>query len=493
MLSYVTVSDAIKRIEDGEIVLPEIQRKYVWKRSAVVAFMDSLYQKFPMGAVLLFWKTEQHNCNVKAIEGSSLQKKESPIKLLDGQQRLTSIYRTLCINVPEDQQINVYFNVDKEIFSYKKPPKMYFYVNIRDIVNSEHLVSFITPHLMSKPTGTKYYERLHKLKQILNYVFPVETLENDDYSIALKMYERVNSGVTLKNLELTLGKLAFNAPALINTKFEQTIEKFKKINFNLEYEFLVRLLVVCKTNNLGKNSHYTFFEDTKDLNTVWEAVDSALSKAINALKDHGNLDRNDYLKNNSVFIMLVYLFYCQPKVSTKLAIRWFFCSLRTANYGDDGYSSFKRDMLKIYAKENIVDILKGMNVPKLTLAELKGKTRINPLYTLLYMACIHKNAKDLFSGNEIRNSKKIYSYCIFPGLRGKEKQDIANQFFTSTFYSSRTSSGEYLKEIPAAYLRSQFIPTDPKLLNEARAMEFLEERRRLIKDAINGLTDLSDL
>jgi hypothetical protein len=44
--------------ENNELVLPEIQRDFVWKKSSVLALFDSLYRGFPIGHMLV-WKTSE--------------------------------------------------------------------------------------------------------------------------------------------------------------------------------------------------------------------------------------------------------------------------------------------------------------------------------------------------------------------------------------------------------------------------------------------------
>lgn len=52
------VRTLIAQIAAGEIMLPEIQRGYVWKASQVARLIESLYRGYPAGS-LLFWKTGQ--------------------------------------------------------------------------------------------------------------------------------------------------------------------------------------------------------------------------------------------------------------------------------------------------------------------------------------------------------------------------------------------------------------------------------------------------
>ena len=81
-----------KLMEDldmGVIGLPEIQRPFVWKNSQVRDLFDSMYKGFPVG-FLLFWANGAGNGH-KQI-GTDAKQKVPVLLIVDGQQRLTSLY-----------------------------------------------------------------------------------------------------------------------------------------------------------------------------------------------------------------------------------------------------------------------------------------------------------------------------------------------------------------------------------------------------------------
>lgn len=77
----------VKFIELGEIALPDLQRPFVWKNAKVRDLLDSIYKGYPVG-YLLFWQSE---AGVKSI-GVKDKQKEPRLLVVDGQQRLTSLY-----------------------------------------------------------------------------------------------------------------------------------------------------------------------------------------------------------------------------------------------------------------------------------------------------------------------------------------------------------------------------------------------------------------
>src|SRR5207302_4611799 len=85
-----SVEELVGMIERGELRLPEMQRRYVWRSTRVRDLLDSLYRGYPSGAILL-WETDE----VVPMQEMAVTQQTNPYQstrlLLDGQQRLTSL------------------------------------------------------------------------------------------------------------------------------------------------------------------------------------------------------------------------------------------------------------------------------------------------------------------------------------------------------------------------------------------------------------------
>jgi hypothetical protein len=87
-----SLSGLLQYIGMGQIGLPEIQRPFVWPNAKVRDLFDSMYRGFPVG-YLLFWATGSGNGH-KQI-GAGEKQKVSELLIVDGQQRLTSLYAVM--------------------------------------------------------------------------------------------------------------------------------------------------------------------------------------------------------------------------------------------------------------------------------------------------------------------------------------------------------------------------------------------------------------
>jgi hypothetical protein len=123
------VSDLLNDIQKRDLVLPEFQREYVWDRDQAKQLMVSLIRGYPVGG-LLFWKTDQppELKNLKA----TLEKLGTVKVILDGQQRLTTLYLLVRGEIPpyytendiETDPRNLYFNLETGDLQYFQPTRM---------------------------------------------------------------------------------------------------------------------------------------------------------------------------------------------------------------------------------------------------------------------------------------------------------------------------------------------------------------------------------
>jgi hypothetical protein len=87
-----TVSGLIDDIRQGDVALPDIQRPFVWDGAKVRDLLDSMYKGFPVG-YLLFWETGAE-AGARQI-GVDAKEKAPKLLIVDGQQRLTSLYAVM--------------------------------------------------------------------------------------------------------------------------------------------------------------------------------------------------------------------------------------------------------------------------------------------------------------------------------------------------------------------------------------------------------------
>lgn len=92
--------EILKNTHIGKIQLPDFQRGWVWDDNRIKGLLASVAKSFPIGAIMLL-ETGNENLRFKAkcVEGVKLNNGVKPEQLiLDGQQRITSLYQTIISN-----------------------------------------------------------------------------------------------------------------------------------------------------------------------------------------------------------------------------------------------------------------------------------------------------------------------------------------------------------------------------------------------------------
>ena len=108
-ITQYSVSSILNYVENSQIAIPEIQRPFVWKGEEVRALIDSLYEGYPIG-YLIVWQNSQ--VRVRGFGKGGTKK-----ILIDGQQRVTALMAALLgKEVLDEQYQSCRIRILEEIF-----------------------------------------------------------------------------------------------------------------------------------------------------------------------------------------------------------------------------------------------------------------------------------------------------------------------------------------------------------------------------------------
>ncbi|CAB4922592.1 unannotated protein [freshwater metagenome] len=113
------ISTLFSDMKSGKLALPEFQRDFVWEFLDIERLLESILAGFPAGSLML-WQTDKPQLSVRPLEGAPPTKPGNQLTLvLDGQQRLTSLWTALassdryCFYVDVNQLAEVIAAADK--------------------------------------------------------------------------------------------------------------------------------------------------------------------------------------------------------------------------------------------------------------------------------------------------------------------------------------------------------------------------------------------
>ena len=224
-----TVNQLIEKIDTGELGLPELQRPFIWKDSKVRDLFDSMMRGYPIGYLMLW---ECPSLDKKKSIGVDAHSYDTPKEvIIDGQQRLTSLYAVM----KGKKVINSKFDEKSIVISYcplqnkfevgyqatKNDPEWIY--NISDLFTSTNTFKFIGDFIkkLGDYRSTKGSEltdeeqgliadRINSVVNLKSHTLPVfdikSTAEEEDVS---EIFVRVNSGgVSLKQNDFILTLLS---------------------------------------------------------------------------------------------------------------------------------------------------------------------------------------------------------------------------------------------------------------------------------------------
>jgi len=351
-----SIASVIKKVNENQIFLPALQRKFVWKTKQIEQLFDSIMQGFPIGT-FLFWELndrkaisdfvfykfiEEYKENDSRNKEAILTGRDNIITVLDGQQRLTSMYIAL-----------------RGSYRYKIPrkhksnpnayPKRYLYLNLLPIqsVNSKFEFKFLTEDAAKKFDETHIWYKVNKVldwkKVELNEQYKALQEDNDPKLITknrvviketlgnlhdrickeeyiahfdlknkgvdevLDIFIRVNNGgTTLSKTELLMSTITASWVES-RDKVENLLENINGRGFNFDIDFIMRtsLVLLDKAVLFRVGSFHT--DTIINIKKKWNEICHAIIKSVDLLVDFG-FDGLTLTSRNSVIPIIYYIY-----------------------------------------------------------------------------------------------------------------------------------------------------------------------------------------
>lgn len=451
----------IKSIALGDIGLPDIQRPFVWKNAKVRDLFDSMYKGYPIG-YFLFWQ----NGLVKSDRNIGIDTKQKTPRLVivDGQQRLTSLYAVVK-NVKvlrenfEEEHIKIAFNPIEEKFEVADAAINRDKTFIPDISvlwdDNTDLFEVVDNYLEGlsttreiKPEENKLIKKsISKLQGLLGFPFTVlELLPDVDEEAVSDVFVRINSkGTPLNQADfiLTLMSVFWDEG---RTELEQFCRDSRKPSKDKASPFnhfiepspdqLLRVAVGVAFKRARLKYVYSILRG-KDLETE-KFSDELREKQFALLKNAQNRVLNlqywhDFMncirqagfrsgkmissQNNLIFSYILYLigrteYKVEEFALRRLIARWFFMSAVTGRFSSSPESAMEFDLAQLREVASAEDFVKRLNhVCDITLTndfwnltlpnDLATSSPRSPSLFAYYAALVLLDARALFSHSKV--------------------------------------------------------------------------------------------
>lgn len=449
-----TVEELVSKIERGELRLPEMQRRYVWRSIRVRDLMDSLYRGFPSGAILL-WETDETVPLQDFAVTQNANPYQSTLLLLDGQQRLTSLSAVirgesvsvrgrkrpieLLFNLEHPEKLTVVTEVNEDgndveeneeeedlsgdevdssddelqrrfnqmafVVATKKLEQLPHWVKVSEIFKTENDAQFLKRAGIlgfDDPRYEKYSQRLARVRGIRNYVYRMDVLERTlSYDEVTEIFVRVNSlGAKLRSSDLAL--------AQITAKWRHSLQTFlkfqaecAKIGFDLELGLHLRNLMAFAT---GQSRFRTVGGlGVASLQKAWREAGEGMQFAMNFLKSNAGIESTALLSSPFLIVAIAYFGHVRGyKITAEESAQLCYWALVTNAKG-----RFSRGSSETLLDQDLATLRDGGSVPALidrlrlqvgrldvSPEELEGRNQRSALFKTMFLAFRAGGAKD---------------------------------------------------------------------------------------------------
>lgn len=235
----VTFSGLIGDIEKGLIKIPQFQRDFVWDIEKSANLIDSIIKGYPIGT-FIFWKTKERLRSIRNIGGIVLPNPENGDFVnfvLDGQQRLTSLFASLRGAQINQEHLTVdYSNIFINLEALDD--EQIVVCDVQNLTEGQYikltdLIYGGLAHLSQY--DLKYHTKLDEYKnRIGSYLFSIITLKDASLDVATEVFTRINvSGQPLSLFEIMVAK-TFDAEKDfdLSEKFNNFIDSIRPLNYD---------------------------------------------------------------------------------------------------------------------------------------------------------------------------------------------------------------------------------------------------------------------
>jgi hypothetical protein len=307
-------SSIVNDIEKGIIKIPQFQRDFVWSKAKSCKLMDSIVKGYPIGT-FIFWRTNERLRSIRNLGGIELPeppKGDMINYVLDGQQRLTSLYASLKgLAIKRDEIEEDFSEIFVDLNAKDDDEVVIFDTEKRD----KNALILLKDLLYGKITvWSKYSESLQDKiddyrTRIQSCNFSAILIKEAPLDVATEIFTRINvGGKPLSVFEIMVAK-TYDA-----TKKFDLAEKYKALIADLsevEYETIAPAIVlqtvsIFLTKECSKKQILMLKKDK--FIDIWDEAIDAISKAVDYFRSFYRIPVSQLLPYNALIIPFAYFF-----------------------------------------------------------------------------------------------------------------------------------------------------------------------------------------
>lgn len=479
-------NDLFTDVDRGLIKIPKFQREFVWSKEQTAKLIDSLIKGFPIGT-FIYWETRDELRYIKNIGNAPLPdtpKGHIVSYILDGQQRITSLYavRKGVVLHPEDgheinyQDISINLaldpDADEQVVTIEPPP------SIPSISVHKLLTGSLTELTKEYGKDVDLIEKIDIYRtRLTGYDFSTIVIADYPIDVACEVFTRINRGGT----ELTLFEIMV----------AKTYDEKRKFDLAQEYERLIdnkgaekdledvgfetvpsSTILQCMSAHLCQQVRG---KDILKLNKSefidnWSTVKNGLFYAIDYIRTHLRIPVSQLLPYNALLIPFTYFFIrndgkAPSGPQDKLLSQYFWWASLSGRFSSAADSKIARDLGRMddILVEKPLDY-RGEEV-KLTMDDLRWYwfstgdafcKAILCLYAYFRPMSFKYNSPTTIDNSWLIRSNKKNDHHFFPKsylTKQGHKDWEANSILNITIVDEQLNKGDIRASAPSKYMK----------------------------------------
>ena len=415
----ISIYEALQNIQNGKYVMPAFQRQYVWSMEQIEKLWDSILLDYPI-ATFLFWHVDESNvtsdtyfCNFLSevtfdsrkqadsvnYELTSINLNNTNTAVLDGQQRLTSLFLSLLgeayirpknarkktggriitkllielnknkLSVAEEEYNSKKYDIKFSEKVGRLSPTQFEIKNILDGKFQDETIrdKSIEEAIANVPADSKLYARdiLNKLykkifeEKLIRYT-EITDMKQDD---ALEMFVRFNSGGRpLRKAEITMSILEAYWPSAKTEFGKILVDSYS----GFDSDFIIRAALMLYGDVVKSNISKKTAEELKN---NWSAFKKALTDLETVLKGM-KIEVSRFSSSWNVLLPIIYFIYYNPEYNKNIdAIRAYLLRAVLFTYFQSGTTGKLQQMkssINSFDYEITIQMLDQMNDLRVT-------------------------------------------------------------------------------------------------------------------------------
>ena len=370
-------------IDTGQIKLPMFQREFVWEKEQSAKLIDSILKGFPIGT-FIFWKTKEELRSYKEVGNHKLPetpKGDYVQYILDGQQRITSLYAIRKgIRISKDGKEvdykDIFINLDYDpkndeqiVVTEKLDGKRY--VSVHRVLTSQ------VTDLLDEFPSRDVLKQIETYKgRLTNYDFSTILIKDYPIEVACEVFSRINTGgkaltvfeiMVAKTYDETKGfDLAEKYEVLRDGSDEEkaclTAAKFETIPESIVMQCVAAItLRAVRSRDILKIRRETFIDQ-------WEPMKTSLFMAIDFIRSELRVPVSQLVPYPAMLVPYTYFFHAtgnkKPSNDQVRRLEQFFYWVGLSERYSSGTES------KLSEDFNKMDVIASGNMPSYQSTEL---------------------------------------------------------------------------------------------------------------------------